>query len=184
MIDQITNYEQCLSESVKAQRHPFIGEALKAMFEHQGLTLTHFRNGTPAEDKLGGDIMCKVRERTREQLVDLKLSNGAKAQRIAVEYKRGINQLSTPWSIDESKATDFILWLNTSERWAAYARKKPFTESILSLDNETRAMLFTGMDIVKTTDAPMGRFQSKCTLINRTIFNEWATVKGLGGVLL
>lgn len=182
MIDQ-TDYEQCLSESVKAQRHPYIGEALKAMCERLGLTLVSFRNGTSDEDKQGGDVMIRVKERTRELYVDLKLSNGAKAQRIAIEHRQGINQMCTPWSVDTTKKTDLVLWLNTSEKWAVYARKKAFTDFLLSLDDDTEAMLSSGFEVVKRTDTRMARFETKCTLVNRDAFAQWLALKSVGGVL-
>ncbi len=182
MIDQ-TDYGQCLSESVKAQRHPYIGEALKAMCERLGLTLVSYRNGTADEDKQGGDVMIRVEERTRELYVDLKLSNGAKAQRIAIEHRHGINQMCTPWSVDTTKKTDLILWVNLSEKWAVCARKKPFTDFLLSLDDDTEVMLSSGFEVVKQTDAPMGRFQTKCTLIERDVFTQWLESKSIGSAL-
>ena len=182
MLDQICNYQHDLAESIKVQRHPFIGEAIASLAKKSGLTLTNFRDGTPAEDKAGGDVIAHFVETQSPLYVDLKLTTNANNKRGVLEFQPGNGQLGTPWSIDSQKG-DIVLWVHTSERVAYFALRKRLAEAITNPTAETKAFLASGQRIVKTTSAHHGVFESVCHLFNRDRFINWLEQNKIGGAL-
>jgi hypothetical protein len=182
MLDQVTDYQHDLVESIKAQRHSFVAEAIASLAKKSGLTLTHFRNGTASEDKMGGDIVAHFAETQSPLLIDLKLSTNPANKRATLEFERGHGQLGTPWSVDGSKG-NVILWAHTSERVAYFALRKRLADAILNPTPETKAFLASGQRIVKTTSAPYGVFESVCHLYDRPTFINWLKVSKIGSEL-
>lgn len=182
MLDQICNYQKDLHDSIKAQRHPFIGEAIASLAKKSGLTLTHFRDGTPAEDKAGGDVIAHFEETKSPLIVDLKLSTNPSSKRATLEFERGRGQLATPWSIDGKKG-DIILWVHTSERVAYFALRQRLANAILNPIAETKAFLASGQRIIKTSSTPSSTFESVCHLYHRPTFISWLEQNGIGGGL-
>lgn len=182
MLDQICNYQRDLAESIKAQRHPFISEAIASLAKKSGLTLTHFRDGTRSEDKAGGDIVAHFAETLDPLFIDLKLSTNPANKRATLEFERGRDQQGTPWSVDGSKG-DIVLWVHTSERVAYFALRKRLADAILNPTPETKAFLASGQRIIKTTSVPSGTFESVCHLYHRPTFNAWLLINRIGGRL-
>jgi hypothetical protein len=182
MLDQICNYQRDLAESIKAQRHPFIGEAIGILSKKSGLTLTHFRNGTSSEDKMGGDVIAYFAETQSPLYIDLKLTTNANSKRAVLEFERGHGQLGTPWSVDGSKG-DIVLWVHTEERIAYFGLRRRLSNAITDPATETKAFLASGQRIVKTTSAPYGVFESVCHLYDRPTFINWLKQNGIGGAL-
>jgi len=182
MIDQICNYQHDLAESIKAQRHPFIGEAIASLSRKSKLTLTHFRNGTASEDRAGGDIIAHFAETLDPLLIDLKLSTKPSNKRATLEFERGHGQLAKPWSVDGKKG-DIIMWAHIQERIAYFALRQRLADAITNPTPETKAFLAGGQRFVKTTSANYGVFESVCHLYDRPTFINWLKVNGIGGAL-
>jgi hypothetical protein len=182
MLDQICNYQHDLTKSIKAQRHPFVAEAIASLAKKSGLTLTHFRYGTETEDKMGGDIVAHFAETQSPLYIDLKLTTNANSKRATLEFERGHGQLGKPWSIDGSKG-DVVLWVHTSERVAYFALRKRLAEAITNPTPETKTFLAGGQRFIKTTSVPSGKFESVCHLYDRPTFNAWLLINRIGGRL-
>lgn len=182
MIDQICDYQNDLAESIKAQRHPFIGEAIKRLAVKSGLTLAHFRDGTPAEDKAGGDVIAHFSETQSPLYIDLKLTTNANSKRAVLEFENGNGQLAKPWSVDGKKG-DVVLWVHTQEGVAYFALRQRLAEAITNSTPETNAFLASGQRIVKTTSANYGVFESVCHLYHRPTFINWLQMNSIGGAL-
>ncbi|HQR82590.1 MAG TPA: hypothetical protein PK283_06755 [Thiotrichales bacterium] len=182
MLDQICNYQNDLDASIQSQRHPFVGEAISSLAKKSGLTLTHFRNGTRIEDKMGGDIVAHFAETQSPLYIDLKITSNANSKRSTLEIQRGHGQLGTPWSVDGSKG-DIVLWVHTKERIAYFALRKRLAEAITNPTAETKAFLSSGQVVSKITSAPSGTFESVCHLYDRPTFINWLKQNGIGGAL-
>lgn len=183
MLDQPLSYQTDLDESIKLQRHPFVGVAIQKLATALGLNLISYRNGTPAEDRLGGDVICHFSDRLAPLFVDLKLAKTPKAKRASLEFERGINQKATPWALDDSKG-DIVLWVHPHEQFAYFALRKPLADLISNPDDMTLAFLTSGQRFSHWTQSDNQRFQTHIHLYDRKPFITWLSINGIGGGLI
>lgn len=183
MVDQSLSYQADLDESIKLQRHPFVGVAVKKLAQSLGLNLVSYRDGTSQEDKQGGDVICHFSDRLAPLFVDLKLAKTPKAKRASLEWERGINQRGTPWALDGSKG-DIILWVHPHEQFAYFALRKPLADLISNPDDVTLAFLTSGQKFSHWTQSGDQRFQTHIHLYERKLFITWLLINSIGGELI
>lgn len=183
MVDQSLSYQADLDESIKLQRHHFIGIAIQKLAQALGLNLIGYRNGTPAEDRLGGDVICHFSDRLAPLFVDLKLAKTPKAKRASLEFERGINQKATPWALNGSKG-DIVLWVHPHEQRAYFAHRKRLADAINGPDDITLAFLTSGQKFSHWTQSGNQHFQTHIHLFERKPFIDWLLANKLGGNLI
>lgn len=183
MVDQTLTYQADLDESIKLQRHPFVGVAIHKLAKSLGLNLISYRNGTPAEDRLGGDVVAHFADRLQPMLIDLKLAKTPKAKRASLEFERGINQRGIPWSLDGSKG-DIVLWVHPHEKHAYFGYRKRLADAINKADDTTLAFLTSGQKFSHWTQSGNQRFQTHIHLYDRKHFIAWLQANKIGGDLI
>jgi hypothetical protein len=156
---------------------PFILETLKRFCSANGLTYEHSRNGSKAEDRLGADILLKVKEKPIPLKVDLKTSN-SDVWRVAVEWRYGRNQQQMPWAI--SGKSDLIIWLNPKHEHFYYADAKKLAQRIKDLTDSERKHLILNEKRFENR-AGGSQFETVCNLMPPSYFVDF--VAGFGGVL-